>query len=59
MGLLRESTTEHEKYKLDIIVEANKPPITVTIDREGGKVSEMIFFFFNIMYFEFNVDVTS
>lgn len=38
VGLLRESTTEHEKYKLDIIVEANKPPITVTIDREGGKV---------------------
>nr|ANA91281.1 Jak [Penaeus japonicus] len=38
VGLVRESTSDHEKYKLDIIIEPDKTPLTFTINREGGKV---------------------
>ncbi|XP_071541156.1 tyrosine-protein kinase hopscotch [Panulirus ornatus] len=37
VGLLRESSTDYEKYFLDIITEADKPPVSYTIIKEGDK----------------------
>lgn len=37
-ALLRESSYEYNTYKLDIIIEQDKPPMSHTILKEGGKV---------------------
>lgn len=37
VGLLRESSTEYDTFLLDVVMEANAPPATYTILRQGDK----------------------
>lgn len=43
VGLLRESSSEYDTFLLDVVMEANSPPVTYTILRQADKVRVSVY----------------